>query len=164
MSTNLVVDVPALQRAVAVPGTFGTLFPDTSDEDLLFTLLDGFAEAQLDGFFTNYTSTDVGVVTEDLSRADRALIVMYSSVRILLNEIRNRKTHTRYEASGAVFEQDQAATMLVQLLKDYQQQKKDVKEAMRRGNVVSAFGMVDAYFLRAVGPSCYDAYYGRQGA
>lgn len=161
MATDLAELVPALKRAVAVPGTFATLFPDTIDADLEATLLDGFAEAQLDGLLSDLTADDNAVVTPALTRAQGALVVLYGSVRILLNEIRNRKTHTRYEASGSVFEQDQAATMLVQLLKDYQQQKKDVKEALRRGSVASAFSMVDAYWLRAVGG---DYGSGRQGA
>jgi hypothetical protein len=151
VSTNLALDVPALQRAVAVPGTFGTLFPSTTDDDLLFTLLDGLAEAQLDGFFKGYTSTDLGMVTEDLTRAERALVVLYSSVRILQNEIRNRKTHKRYEASGTVFEEDQSAQLLVQLLKDYQAQKKDVKDQMRRGAASAAFSMSDLYIAKAIG-------------
>ena len=151
MSTNLALDVPALQRAVAVPGTFATLFPSTSDDDLLFTLLDGFAEAQLDGFFTGYTSSDLGLVTETMTRAERALVVLYSSVRILQNEIRNRKTHKRYEASGTVFEEDQSAQMLVQLLKDYQAQKKDVRDQLRRGTASAAFSMCDLYIAKAVG-------------
>jgi hypothetical protein len=160
VSTNLAADVPALQRAVAVPGTFGTLFPDTGDEDLLFTLLDGFAEAQLDGFLLTYTATDIGLVTENMTRAERALVVLYAGVRILQNEIRNRKTHTRYEASGSVFEQDQSAIMLVELLKEYQAQKVQVKAQLLRRGAAMAFSMADQYVIRAVGPWWYGDNYG----
>lgn len=157
--------VGSLKRAVAVPGNFATLFPLSDDTTLTLTLLDGFAEAQLDGFFTTYTSDDDGTVTETMTRAEGALVVLYAGVRILANEIRNRKSHIRYEGGGAVFEQDQAASVLVELLKEYQAQKVAVKEAIRRGKLANAFYMADQYVIRAVGPAWYgDFAYGHQGA
>ena len=149
--------VEPLKRAVAVPGEFTGSFANTTDTDLAEVLLDAFAEAQLFGFFGTYASDDDGVVTPDLSRGEGALVVIFAMCRVLSAEIRNRKTHIRYEAKGAVFEQDQSATMLVQLLKDYQAQKADLLK--RASYATSAFYMADQYFLRAVG-SNYVASYG----
>lgn len=150
--SDLGVLVDALKRSVAVPGTFDAIFTETTDTDLEDTLLDAFAEAQLWGFFPTHDADDLGVVTPDLTRGEGALVVIFAMCRVLTAEIRNRKTHTRYEAGGAVFEQDQAGGLLIQLLKDYQLQK---AELLKRGNVsaASAFYMADQYFLRAVGGS-----------
>ncbi|MGN5511038.1 hypothetical protein, partial [Campylobacter coli] len=54
--------VPALQRELAVPGTFEDVFPDTDETMLTDLLADGFAEAQLNGFFPTISMA----VDEDL--------------------------------------------------------------------------------------------------
>lgn len=142
--------VESLKREVAVPGTFSTVFPETTDEDLELALLDAFAQAQLDGFFTDHTATDAGTVTPDLSRAAASLIVVYAGVRLLTAEIINRKTHTRYEANGAVFEQDFAASVLVQALKDLSAKKATFLEQIKsaRRSLVGTT-VVDGYFIKA---------------
>lgn len=148
--TSLADLVEPLKREVAVPGTFTTVFPATSDEDLEAALLDAFAQAQLDGFFSTSDATDSGVVTPDLSRAAAALVVVYAGVRLLTAELINRKAHTRYEASGAVFEQDFAASVLVQALKDLAAKKAiflDQIKATKRSQVGTM--VVDGYFVKA---------------
>ena len=149
MATDLATLIPALQRGLAVPGTFSTLFPDTLDSDLLGVLMDAFAEAQLDGMLLDYTYTDAGVVSGDLTRAEQAVVVIYAECRILVSEIRNRKTHKRYEAKGVIFEEDQSAQGLVELLKEMQARKKDVRLTASTLGVESAFAMADMYVLRA---------------
>jgi hypothetical protein len=141
--------VDTLKRAVAVPGTFDANFPETTDDDLVASLLDGFAEAQLDGFFTKHEATDAGIVTPDLSRAQGALVALYTASRILESEIKNRKTHVRYEASGTVFEQDQSYQILVQLLKDTRERKIAILKQAQSSGAGSAFVMADNYFIRA---------------
>lgn len=147
--SDLTTLVPSLQRALAVPGTFDVLFPDTLDADLSSTLLDGFAEIQLDGLLLDNVADDAGLVTPDLTRAQAALVVLYASVRVLVTEIRNRKTHVRYEGGGAVFEEDQSATMLVELLRQAQARKADLVVQARRGALTDAFLMVDLYCAKA---------------
>lgn len=151
MASDLTDLVPALKRAVAVPGTFADIFPDTSDVDLGGTLGDSFSEAQLDGFFEAYTTTDDTTVVETLTRAEQALIVIYATVRILQSEIRNRKTHVRYEAGATVFEQDQGSATLVELLREFKERKKDLRAQGLRGEAGEAFYMADLYLMRAAG-------------
>lgn len=155
MSTNLAELVPSLQRSVAVPGTFETTFPDTTEDDLLLTLLDGFAEAQFDGWFPANTATDLGIVDPDLTRGEGALIVLYASARMLVSEIRNRKTHTRYEAGGAVYEVDQSAQTLRELLAGLNERKADLTKRARQGTVEGAFHMADQYLARVCGSGAY---------
>ena len=138
-----------------MPGTFDAAFPSTDEDELLFTLLDAFAEAQFDGWFPEATATDVGIVTPDLTRGQGALVVLYASVRILQAEIRNRKTHTRYEAGPAVFEQDQSANVLTQLLKDLQARKQEMTKWARQGASADAFLMADLYVAKAYGTTGY---------
>lgn len=142
--------VESLKRAVAVPGQFAGTFAETEDQDLVDTLLDAFAEAQLYGFFPTHSADDAGIITPDLTRGEGALVVIFAMCRILVAEIRNRKTHTRYEARGAVFEQDQSASMLTQLLKDYQTEKAELLKRVSTA-AASAFWMADQYYVRAVG-------------
>ena len=155
MATDLFDLVPALQRSVAVPGTFATFFPETTDDDLAQTLLDAFAEAQLDGFFPTYTADNDGLVTETLTRAEQALIIIYASVRILQSEIRNRKTHVRYEAGPTVFEEDQGSSTLVEMLKQYRERKKELRQQGLKGDAGAAFYMADAYLMRVAGATVW---------
>lgn len=156
MSTSVFDIVDSFKRSLAVPGEFDTYFPNSSEDDLAFTLLDAFGECQLDGFFTSYTADDDGLITEDLTRAEKALLVIYASVRVLRSEIRNRKSHKRYEAGSVVFEEDQAASVLTQLLKSYEEEKKELRKQGLRGNVGGAFYMADMYVMRAVGATYWS--------
>lgn len=150
--TNLADLVGPLKREVAVPGTFASLFPLTTDLDLAAALLDAFAQAQLDGFMTTNTATDAGVVSPGLSRGAAALVVIYAGIRFLTTDLVNRKSHTRYEAAGgAVFEQDQGASILVEALKGLRA-KKDALIAAAQAGARASIGitMVDGYVVKAV--------------
>lgn len=149
--------VDSLKRAVAPPGEFATLFRSATDDDLIGSLMDGFAEAQLDGFFTPAYSSlftldaDAGTVTPDLSAAQSALVIIYTAHRVVTTRLLNLKTHTRYAARGAEVENDQAATLLVQLLKDFSARKAALQQKAAYSGVDAAFTMADGYFLAATG-------------
>jgi hypothetical protein len=157
MATDLFDTVPALKRAVAVPGTFPDVFPSTTDADLSAILLDAFSEAQLDGFFPTYTSTDDGLVTEDLTRGEEALIVIYAAIRIIQSQIRNTKSHVRYEAGEVVFEQDYGSSTLNELLKQYAKRKEDLIDALLGDQTSGAreFMMADQYLQRVAGTNVW---------
>lgn len=158
MSTDLNDWVESLKRYVAVPGDFDTYFPDTTDDDLVGSLLDGFGEAQLDGFFLagtgspGWTATDAGIVTPDLTRGEMALIVLYASTRIVQTQLLNLKNRQRYEAKGALFETEQASNVLTTLLKQFNDRKTEIIQRLRTVLASSAFDMADSYFIKAVGP------------
>lgn len=148
--TDLADLVEPLKREVAVPGTFAALFPDTTDDDLAAALLDAFAQAQLDGFLSNSNATDDGILSPDLSRGASALVVLYAGIRFLTVDLINRKSHIRYEASGAVFEQDSAASVLVQALKDLRAKKEAITEtAKAQARAQIGTTVVDGYFIKA---------------
>lgn len=154
---NISALVDPLRRAVAVPGTFTTAYPNTREDDLIGLLLDGFAEAQLDGFMS---TNSYGVDPEDedtygeldpvITQPEGALIVIYASSRLLANELSSRRTHTRYEAKGAVFEQDQSAQVLTERLKEIRDRIKGLREQAQLAGLASAFYMADLYVGRAL--------------
>ena len=154
---NVATLVEPLQRAVAVPGTFATAYPNTSEDDLTGMLLDGLAEAQLDGFFSDLTygvdpedEPTYGILDTEVGQPESALIVIYAATRLLSNELTSRKTHIRYEASGAVFEQDQSAQVLTERLKELNGRLKDIRERAQLAGMASAFYMADMYVSKAL--------------
>lgn len=153
---NIDALVEPLQRAVAVPGTFSTAYPNTSEDDLIGLLLDGLAEAQLDGFMSDNTyisdpeDPNYGALDPEVTQPEGALVVIYASARLLNNELASRKTHIRYEASGAVFEQDQSAQVLVERLKDIRSRISTLRTQAQIAGLSSAFYMADQYVGRAL--------------
>lgn len=148
--TDLAELVEPLKREVAVPGTFSAAFPDTTDDDLAASLLDAFAQAQLDGFLLKTDADDNGVTSPDLSRGAQGLLVLYAGIRFLTTDLLNRKSHTRYEAGGAVFEQDQGASILVEALKNLQAKKASIIAlAQAQARTMIGTTIVDGYYIKA---------------
>lgn len=142
--TDLSTMVPAFKRAVAVPGTFASTFPSTTDTEIVGVLADSVAECQLDGLLSDHAlDLDASTVSPDLVPGQQALVLLYGWVRMLTSELLNRKTHVRYEASSAVFEEDQGASLLVAIHKEMTQRKKDVLEEAKHAGASGAFVMVD---------------------
>lgn len=150
--TDLADLVEPLKRYVAVPGTFDDVFPDTTDDDLVGSLLDGFAECQLDGYFTQpaYTADDDGTVSPELSRGQGALILLYTSVRLITAQLTNFQTLQRYRAGNVEYETQQSAQLLVTVLKDLQTRKTDISTKQRTLGAGMVFEMADQYLVRQV--------------
>ena len=155
--------VEALKREVAVPGDFDNVFPDTGDDDLVGALADGFSEAQLDGFFgKNTIDLATNQVSPAISSGAQALIVIYSGIRIIRGQLRNLKTHVKYEAAGAIYEVDTAASVLTQELKDFSDRKKNLLAlVLRQSRGGQAVYVTDGYLLRSRG--YFPAYWGEFG-
>lgn len=150
MTTSLADLGEALKRAVAVPGSFDDSF-DMGDAEILGSLLDGFAEAQLDGFFSGMTAEDDGELSSEIDRAAGALIVIYSSSQILTSVIRDLKSHVKYVAGAVSFEQDSPASVMVQLLRDANARKKEMREEAKRSGAGAAFYFADRYVAQVMG-------------
>lgn len=148
--TSLQGLIEPLKREIAVPGEFETVFPNTSDEDLLAALADALGEAQLDGYFQT-TVLDDGTpdfeVTPDLSRAAMALIVIYAGARILRAQLRQLDSATRYKAGNVEYETSKSANLLRDELALLALRKKELIVAARSsGRTVY---QLDAYLGRA---------------
>lgn len=148
--------VPALKRELAVPGTFEDVFPDATNADLTGLLADGFAEAQLFGFFKSVALTPVTGTTSDyevspdISAAGGALVVIYASIRTIRAQLRNLKTLARYKAGPVEYETQQAASVLTQELKFLQQRLQDILDSAA-GSARASAGLAtvfDGYLAR----------------
>jgi hypothetical protein len=152
--TDLSDLVEPLKRLVATPGTFATFYPNTTDEDLTGSIMDGFAECQLDGFFNGpdiayVLDLDAGTVTPDIPNAGRALVQIYAAANFVTDMVINLKNQVRYEAKGTVYETIQAASILTALLKQFQDRKAAIIALLRQESMYAAFHMADAYVIRA---------------
>lgn len=157
---NLSDLVPSLKRALATPGTFADLFPDTLDTDLTGTLADAVAECQLDGFLSTSTlDVSVSTVTPDLSTAQTSLVVLYAMSRVVTAKIANLKNRTRYKAGNAEAETEQSATVLLELMRGIRDHKKRLLEEAKAGDLATAFAMVDLYVARSIDTNSADLQY-----
>jgi hypothetical protein len=128
--------VPSLKRAVAPPGQFAALFPESTDNDLADLLADAVAEAQLDGFLaTNSLALDTAEVTPDL------------------------KNRTRYKAGAAEAETEQSASVLVELLRQTNTRKKQILDDAKYGRAGMSFAMVDLYVSKSIDLNSQDVGY-----
>lgn len=128
--TDFIDLVEAYKREVAVPGTFPTSFPLTSDEHIVGSLADAFAEAQLDGFFRGVTlEVDDGSVDPDLSAAGGALVVIYAGIRLVRQQMISLSTSARYEAGPVKYEKRMSASVLAEILKALELRKSRLIEA-----------------------------------
>lgn len=146
--------VDALKRRVAVPGDFATVFPDTSDDDVTGLLMDGFARAQLDGYFNApaFAMDDNGVVSPDLSRAQGSLIVLYAAVQMLQTQILNTKSQQHYKAGNVEYQTQTGSNILTAVLKQLRDELTTVQKIATTAGTSAATMVADQYFLKAVGP------------
>jgi len=155
MATSLADYVEWLKRLVATPGDFDSFYPNTSDDDLAFTLMDAFSEAQMDGFFLQPTlfagDSNALTVTPELSRPQLSLVLLYASVQFMRAELLNKNNRVRYVAKGLEYETEQSASVITALLKEANDRKQAVLTLQQTAQGATSFFMADAYVIRAVG-------------
>lgn len=155
--TDLSTLVEPLKRELAVPGLYDDVFPDTTDQDLIGALSDGFAEAQLQGFFTDMTLTDTET-SADLSAAGGALIVLVTAMRIIRAEMRAMQLNSRYKAGPVEMETTRSAMLLRDEVSYMRERMKDlIDQARKSGRKVY---VLDAYVGRSLANTAMGAFYG----
>lgn len=93
------------------------MFPNTDEEALTASLADGFAEAQLRGFFPKLelipnATEDDWETTQDLSLGAGMLVVFFAAARTLRAQLRALNTQERYKAGPVEMETQRAASLL----------------------------------------------------
>lgn len=131
MSVDLGDYIDSLKRAVIPLGS--TLFSTVTPTQWTAYMSDAFWQARLDGFMTDYSSDEDGIVTnetggDDLGRQWVALIVLYAGVTVLYNKILNTNTGFRAKAGPVEFEQQNSATVLAEMLKQLRDAKNRILE------------------------------------
>lgn len=152
--------VPSLKRALAAPGEFDSIFPNSTDADLSGTVADAVAECMLDGFLrTTVLDVNAETTTPDLTSPQQALVILYAMARVVTARVANLKNRTRYKAGPTEVDTEQSATVLVQLLKDITDRKRQILDDARIGNLAHAFEMVDMYIAKSIDYSSPDLTY-----
>jgi hypothetical protein len=143
----------SLKNMIARPGTFATLFPETTTNDLVAVLADGIAECQLEGLLLGATmDSTMTTVTPDLSSGEQALAVLFSGARIIRAELLNRATSRKYSAGPASAEMQYSAQLLKDILDDLTTQKKRLIDILSQTQYAgTVFNMADQYVSRLVG-------------
>jgi hypothetical protein len=159
--SDLVDLVEAFKREVAVPGTFASTFPDTSDPDLASALADAFGNARLDGFFGTMTlDVDAGTVEPDLSVAGAALVVIYAGLRMTRTQLRTLPTGTRYKAGPVEYETQQSSAALTEDLKQLERRRQElIAMAVRAGRGAGSTFVIDNYVARSSSFNFYGGFF-----
>ncbi len=158
MTTNLADMVDAFRREVAVPGTFETVYPDTTEADIIGQLGDALAEVKLDGFYATQTlDLLTGDIEPGLDLGGQALVVLYAGMRMIRAELRATNTSTRYKAGPVEYETGKSAAGLVQMLKDLAERRAALLSALRVGIALDAVldGYTGRYWTPLMIPSDY---------
>lgn len=148
--------VPALQSELAVPGTFGDVFPNTGTNDLILSLANAYSMAKIDGFFGDMTldSSDPlkanWTITPDFSESGGAITVIYAAMAIIRAQLRVLPTSSTYKAGSVEYSTSQAASILKDELDYLQQRQKDIVAAGRRVARTCSATVVDGYLARAL--------------
>lgn len=145
--TNVDTLIDPLKRAMAVPGVFDEAFANTSDDDLINTLVDAFYEAKFDGFFSGTdVDLDTGDITPEITRAYASVIILYASSQVLFSTLRNVKTSQKYVAGPVSAEWASSATLLKAELDRIAARKDDILERQRLAG--SRLFFLDGYMSR----------------
>jgi hypothetical protein len=149
--TDLVDVVPSLRNVIARPGTFATLFPETTEADLVDVLRDGLAECHLEGILLDHTSDEFGLVDPDLDSGQAAMVLLFAGARLVRAELLNRASHKKYVAGPVSFEEDQSAQILKDILAGMAEQKTRMIATWSQTSAAgSIFAMADAYVVRSM--------------
>lgn len=139
--------VEPLKRELAVPGDFDTIFPNTDDQGLLDSLADGFAEAQLDGYFADYVvDLDTYLTTPNYVAAGGALIILYTGMRVIRAQLRAMNLTEKYAAGPVSYEIQRSSTLLREELKYLISRRDDLVALAKRATGTIVY---DSYFTRS---------------
>jgi hypothetical protein len=150
-------DDPALsvmKRAMAAPGKFSTTWVGLSDEDVANILADGFATAQMQGWFPTYSyDPDSFEVTPDLSNAGIMLAVSYAAMKVLRGRLLELQSATSYKAGPVEASTTPQSNVLVSLLKSAEAEIDFIRERVA-SRVIPRIGDLTA--VRLFGTSGFD--------
>lgn len=143
MAVDLGDLVEPLQAEVSPPGS--NLFPESTDDDWIIRLQNGFWTARLDGILSGYTEEDGEITTDnggaDMPRDLQQVVVLYAAYNTLLNQIRSQGTKFRAKAGPVEYETQNSATMFNALLEEI---------SNRRNILISqlgALGIIPSYYI-----------------
>lgn len=150
--TDLAQYTDSVRNIIARPGTFTDLFPETTDDHLVGTLVDALAECHLEGTLLDYLADASGIVRPQITSGQAALVVLYAGVRLIRAELLNRVTSAKYVAGPVSAETTYATNVLRDIMRALDAQKSRLTADILSGTGTGfAFLMADAYVANATG-------------
>lgn len=149
---DLSESIASLRDLVATPGTFASIYPDTTKDDLIRVLADAFAECQLEGMLLKHSVDPDGYVDPPINQGELAMVIIFAAVRFMRASLLNANASVTYKAGSAEYSTSTSATLLKAILDDLKAQKDrlidlaDQSGGPDSGNV--AFYMADQYLAR----------------
>ncbi len=149
-SLDLTDLIPDLQYNLNSPGE--DAFANVSEEEWTSRLRDGFWNAWNDGLIQDYIEVD-GVVsprsgTATISRDQQQIILLYTSIAVLFQQMLRLNTTFRAKAGPVEYETQQSAQLLKALLDDLSQRRIYLLERLAETGVTRAFYLIDTYQSR----------------
>lgn len=149
--TDLANYTDSVRNVMARPGTFSTLFPETTDDNLVQLLQDALAECHMERTLLPHESDDNGFVRPVMTSGAMALVVLYAGLRLVRAELLNRITSAKYVAGPVSAETTYATNVLRDVMKALEAQKEKITYLMSSAGANAAFYMADAYVANATG-------------
>lgn len=156
--TDLANYTDSVRNIIARPGTFTTLFPETTDDGLVQLLQDALAECHLEGALIDFEADQNGLVRPLMTSGQAAMVVLYAGIRLLRGELLNRITASKYVAGPVSAETTYATNVLRDIMKALQAQKTEVTNRLSTSSAASAFYMGDSYAANAFAPILVEGY------
>lgn len=153
--------VEAFKREAAPLGQFDVIFPGVTESLITETLMDAFAEAQLDGFFLGaHLDVDGGTVTPNLSSAGAALVVIYAGLRNARHRIMDQSARgsATYKAGPVSYQVAAAAGVLKSSYEDLNARRLELIANARRAGGTPIF-MIEGYVPRGATHNYYGGLY-----
>lgn len=152
MSTTDLSEFTASLRREITPVEGDAL--NVAEPALVGYLVDAFWEARLDGFLTDYSSNESGIVEPELPRENVALCVLYAGIRILKLQLVNTEAHFRATAGPVGFETRTSATVMAEMLRQLERRRDHLLEALERTDAY----VMDALTVRTLSPGSYGGW------
>jgi hypothetical protein len=149
MAVDLEDLIDSLKREVGTPGNENSTFPNATTTAWVGWLQDGFWEIYLDGFAQDY-KVEEGEVSHrspsgpELGGELQQLIVLYSGIRIVRNQLRQLNTSFRAKAGPVEYETQQSAQVLARILDELTRRRNLILERL------SDVGGSESYYIDAV--------------
>lgn len=147
--TDLAGYTESLRNVLARPGTFGDLFPETTDDGLIGLLADGLAECHLETTLSTFEADANGLVRPVMATGQIALVILYAGIRLIRGELLNRATSTKYVAGPVSAESTQSTNILRDVMKALEEQKIRITLLYASAGAGAFFSMDDAYMANA---------------
>lgn len=146
---DLIVD---LEVELNIPG--GDAYAAVTTDEWVNRLRNGFWNAHLDGLMTGWTESE-GIISklndptaDAMTRDQQQVIVIYTVMSAVKNNLLNLNTAERYKAGAVSYEIEKSAQVYRSLLDDISARLQRILERLSDANVIAPTYYIDTYAAR----------------